>query len=234
MQTPMNAFDKILRNFLIPEYCQGAFFKSVPAYFRETSRMFSEDDAANFVRGWEAGLIAHIGGGKYKSARNGPAEKFFNSDGKTLSPRTFALAQESVITIAVLARLHFEFGWPKELLGTQSIDGAFDAVAFLPGFQTEHIACEVKRTAGQVDKMVVEMQRFCEPEYRDDRSPAVKSSEINSLRKVDGLRRRRAAIFWAVGPGGVSKVFLVSYGQDGGIVITPDSEAALTYQAARP
>ncbi len=230
----ITAFDEILENFLIPEYRQGAFFKSAFAEFRETKRQFGQEDARNFVLGWEAGLIKHIGGGKYKGVRNGPAEKFFNADKKTIVPRTFALAQESVITDAVLARLHFEFGWPKELLGTQSVDSAFDAVTFLPGASNEYIACEVKRTSNGIDKMIREMQTFCDPSYRLDHDSSVKEAHKNALRKVHGLRRRRARVFWAVGPYGSSKVFSVSYLQDGSIVLSPESEATLAYPLISP
>src|SRR5712664_1953376 len=37
---------------------------------------------------------------------------------------------EPIITVAVLSRLHFKWGWPKELIGTQSQKWEFDVTAY--------------------------------------------------------------------------------------------------------
>jgi hypothetical protein len=39
---------------------------------------------------------------------------------------------EPVVTIAAMARLHFEFGWPISCLGMQSKTWAFDLMGYKP------------------------------------------------------------------------------------------------------
>jgi hypothetical protein len=55
-----------------------------------------------------------------------------------------------------LARLHFDFRWPKELLGCQSKDWAFDLIATLPGKRVEHIACEVKKSSAELGSVDIQ------------------------------------------------------------------------------
>ena len=228
MLDPLNAFKRILHDSLIPEYCQGAFLGPAGAQFRESKLKLNEDDARNFVQGWEAQLLSHIGGRKYRGAKNGAAEKFFHSRSKALVPRTFTLAQESVIAVAALARLHFAFQWPKDLLGTQSKDHSFDAVAFLPNQKTEHVACEVKTCRRDIDRLLSEMQRYCFPEYH-----CRVSIKEDAFKKVLGLRTRRAPIFWAIAPSGVSEVFNVSYQESGAVVMKQANESVLKYPLAK-
>ncbi len=90
------------------------------AEFRSTPLHFDEEDARYFVMAWDEGFLEHVGSGRYVAPRNAACEKFFNAGAAAVVPRNFTLAQEALITVGVLARLHFEFGWPRDLLGTQS------------------------------------------------------------------------------------------------------------------
>lgn len=232
MRTFLERFDDILQSRLVPEYCQGAFLASTTAEFRPSRLHFGEEDARHFVMGWEAELIAHDGGGKYKAPRNSACEKFFNVSDKSVLPRTFTLAQEAVLTVGVLARLRFDFGWPKDLLGTQSVSYAFDAIACLPEVApTEYIACEVKKTPAEVENLLCDMQALCAADAGVIDAVKLKARQRNALKKIRRLRQVRAPIFWAVGPCGVSKVFRVSRRQDGSLDLLPDNETALMFPA---
>src|SRR5581483_4665776 len=118
---------------------------------------------------------------------------------------------EPIITVAVLARLHFELGWPKELLGTQTKGGwAFDVATYLSGgSEVEYIACEVKKTSAEVSRLLELMDRFGK-----DPHATVAPKEQNAFRKVKALRHRRPPFFWAVGPGRLSHAFIVEYVED--------------------
>ena len=90
MADPMLAFQGILHERLIPEYYQGDFLKSGPAEFKPTPLHFGAEDARYFGMAWKAGLISHVGGGKYNAPRNAAAEKFFNAGPRSQFPRTRA------------------------------------------------------------------------------------------------------------------------------------------------
>lgn len=222
-------FMSLLQTRLIPEYRDGTFAPEESAIFQPSPQSINELDARNFLLAWHAGFVRYVGRGSYKTARSGSVERFFNAGSKNATPRTFRLAHEAFINVACLARLHFEFGWPAELLGTQSINYAFDLVAYLPAHNTEYIACEVKKTASEVDRLITQMRVFCAPQYQAMDEVGMTGVEINSFRKVRGLRQRQASIFWAVGPGGMSEVFAMSYGDDGNIDLASIDETALQF-----
>ncbi len=220
-------FRKLVLSHLLPEFCGAPKRNYDPAGFREASIRVSEADAANFARAWQAGLIEHLGEGVYRSPMSCASEQFFWEGLKTEQPRTITLWLEPIITVATLARLHFDFGWPKHLLGTQSADWAFDVTAFLSaGNANEYIACEVKKTVSEVSQLIDLMQLYA---TRNDISESsLKAKEKNAYRKVLGLRARRAPIFWAVGPDLLSRVFNITYGAAGEVHMEETTEARLS------
>ncbi len=76
------------------------------------------------------------------------------------------------------------------------------------------------------------MQEFCASDTNATNADECKGSKLNAYRKVCRLRQRRAPIFWAVGPRGVSNVFRVSYRQDGSLGLAPENEKALVFPGA--
>jgi hypothetical protein len=50
--------------------------------------------------------------------------------------------------------------WPEDLIGTQSIDGAFDVIAFQSARHNETIAGEVKKTVAETTNLIVIMRNF--------------------------------------------------------------------------
>jgi hypothetical protein len=190
--------------------------------------MVAERDAGDFLLGLDAGLVDHLGRGVYRAPRSRVGEQFFWSGKKNISPRPVTLWIGPIITVAVLYRLYNEWGWPRHLLGTQSRRWEFDVTAYLASdLNNEYLACEVKKTATELDHLVELMQRFARHDVPDDvnRSPR----ETNALRKLRGLQARRACIFWAVGPNSINKVFRVTYAEAGGLALEPAAEEALRY-----
>jgi hypothetical protein len=227
----MNEFDEILFNHLIPEYQSLGYLKGIDAVFNDKERHFSDADASYFVEAFKNGLINHVGRSRYKAPMSGATEGFFNSGPSTESPRTFYLAQEVIITVGVLARLHLDYGWPKELLGAQSKDWAFDAVAFMPNSVTEHIACEVKKTASEVDKLLMFVNEICDADVMlsDSESRLLRPDKLNAYRKVRSLLRNKVPIFWAVGPDGFGQVFEMEYPTEGRVKLNRSDQAVLRY-----
>jgi hypothetical protein len=108
--------------------------------------------------------------------------------------------------------MHFDLGWPKHLIGMQSKDYGFDATCYLTDdAPAEHIACEVKASAAGLDVCIRNMIRFAaNPDAPEPRS----GGKRNAWKKVLALRRSRAPLFWALGPGRYEFVYRVHYDGD--------------------
>jgi hypothetical protein len=214
---------------LVPAYCSLPSRNMTPEGFKQDWGKITETDAVDFLRAMDSGLIFHIGYGRYRSPKSNAAELFFWEGRKAARPRPFGLWAEAIITVAVLARLHFDLGWPKHLLGTQSIGFSFDVVAHADEQATcEHIACEVKKSTREVDELVRLMTQF-------GKSPGeprpIEPKENNAFQKVLGLRERKAPLFWAVGPERYCSVYRVLFGSDGQIEFESGSMEDLRYRS---
>ncbi len=218
--------DRIL-NDLLPEFCNHPARCYDIAGFKSNFREVEGIDAQNFLKGLDAGLVELVGR-LYRAPQSRAGEQFFWEHEKNLKPRPITLWIEPIITIATLYRLHSELGWPKELLGTQSVDHAFDATAFVDSDTTnEYIACEVKKTIKERNSLIRIMRKFAALPPSD----TVSDQEKNAYRKIKGLRARRAPLFWAVGPGGNSIAFKLAYSGDGLITFDETSIRDLRYPA---
>ena len=224
------AFDELLSTRLIPEFCGDPVRLCERSGFRSDAVRVSERDAKYFLMAFEAGLIEHLGRGLYRAPNSAASEQFFWEGLRSQKPRTFSLWLEPVITVAALARLHFDHGWPKQLIGTQSVDWAFDVVAFQPDQATETVAGEVKKSENELDQLIRLMEHFGRwPEIVEPVAPA---KDRNAYKKVDALRARRVPLFWAVGPDGLSKVFRIQYGALGEIDFIVAGEDDLRFNKA--
>ena len=218
-------FDGLLREELIPDFCQQKS-KCLPEGFKEDSNRLEEEDCRYFLLAWESGIVRRVAPGKYQGPIESVVEHFFNHGPKSIEPRPYFLALEPFITFAALARLHYDHNWPTHCLATQSTDWAFDAVAYRPQSDAEHIAGEIKTTEQMMDRMIESMVDFGgRPEVQEPPSGPLQ----NAYRKVVGLRKRQAPIFWALGPSGYSRVFRVEYADDGFIKLAETDAAALDY-----
>ena len=213
---------------LLPIYCNDPSRGLGCEGFKANWKKVTDVDAADFLLALDAGLIRHLGGGLYRAPRSRASEIFFWAGLKSVSPRPVTLWVEPIITVAVLSRLHFKWGWPRDLLGTQSAKWEFDVTAYLAtDLSIEYVACEVKKTVAELDQLVELMQRFAADSSAYEAGKAAK--EKNAFNKLKGLKERRASIFWAVGPGGANRVFRVTYADGGLVTFRPASVDALRY-----
>lgn len=222
-----NFRDRVLR-VLLPEFCNDPARNYDIAGFKPNFEKVHALDAEGFLKALDSKLV-RLEGRLYWAPQSRAGEQFFWDGTRNKVPRTIAIWVEPVITVAAIARLHFDFGWPQELLGLQSAKWEFDAAAYLPGdLKNEYIACEVKKTAGELRTLIELMHRYgaCAP------CSVEGAKEVNAYNKIRGLRARRASIFWAAGPGGIGSVFQVSYSADDLVTLSEVSISALHYPSS--
>jgi hypothetical protein len=229
--TTFQAFKNRVVGDLLPTFCDDPSRGWGCGGFKEDWKNVTEKDAADFLLALDAGLIEHQGRGLYRAPRSQAGERFFWSGKKGVLPRPVTLWVEPVITVAALSRLHFNWGWPKELIGTQSRKWEFDVTAYRSSdLSNEYVACEVKKTVAEQDQLVELMQRFSTDRNAGD--ALMSSREKNAFRKLKGLQARRASIFWALGPNGTNKVYRMTYTDGGAVIFKSASDEALTYAGA--
>jgi hypothetical protein len=227
MENSITTFEALLYDTLLPDFCSEPKRRCERKGFREESVRIVEEDASYFMQAWNSGLVERAGPGLYTATQSSGSEQFFWEGRKSEELRSFTLWLEPIITFGGLARLHHDYSWPKTQIGTQSVDWAFDIVAFKSDGPDEHIAGEVKKTRKEVDELLCLMQHYgSEPGAVE---PDKSGKERNAFKKVTGLRSRRAPIFWALGPDGYSKVFTTKF-EDGGVVeFNPADDDALRF-----
>ncbi len=231
MTTTFQAFKDRIVEDLLPTFCDDPSRGWGCGGFKEDWENVKEKDAADFLLALDAGLIEHQGRGLYRAPRSWASEQFFWSGKKSVVPRPVTLWVEPIITVAALSRLHFKWGWPKELIGTQSPKWEFDVTAYLASdLSNEYVACEVKKTGSELNQLVELMQRFSTD--RDAGDALKSSSEKNAFRKLKGLQKRHASIFWALGPNCYNKVFRMTYTDGGEVIFKSASDDSLTYAGA--
>lgn len=209
-----DAFQDRVLDDLLPAFCDHPDRSWCRDGFQTNWTGVSELDASDFLRAMDAGLILHLGRGRYRAPRSLASEYFFWEGPKKTVPRRLTLWIEPVITVAVLARMHFDLGWPKNLIGTQSRNWEFDVTAYRSSdLDNEYVACEVKKSISELDQLVGLMQRFAVE--NTPTSSISHPKEINAYRKLKGLQVRRAHLFWAVGPDATNHVFRVKYNDEG-------------------
>lgn len=227
--TSIERLTALIYDRLLPEFCNHPSRGFGVTGFKPDSIKLHETDARDFLRAWDSGLLEHIGRGQYRAAKSAASEQWFWSGAKGAAIRSVTLWLEPVITVAAMARLHLDLGWPKDRIGAQSLDWAFDAVGYLPGSQTEYIACEVKKTPVEVERLVSSMTAYCAD--RPKAPGELTGYQRNAYRKLAGLDQRQAPLFWVVGPGGLSRPFHVHYEDNRVLRLETAGEAALQYPA---
>lgn len=196
----------------------------------DNSAQVSDADACDFLRAFEGGLVRHVGRGLYSAAKSSAKEQLFWEFEKSAIPRTFTIWLEPIITFAALARLHFDYGWPAELIGTQSKKWEFDLVAYpKEDAENEYIAAEIKKSAKEVEKLVEHITSLNGEGMVDVTGNAVMR---NSIKKYNGLVERGARVFWIVGPAKLSYIFKVEQLGDKRIALTPGEEGFLRHSSA--
>lgn len=217
---------------LLPKFCNHPERLYNIQGFRRNFGQIGDLDAANFLRAMDAGLV-RLDDKLYKAPRTKEGEQLFWEYDRDTVPRETAISVEVVITIATLAVLHFDFGWPKECLGTQSLAphrGALDVMAYSNGhYPNGYIGCEIKKTRAGTNKLISDMRKL----GAELPVNIPKGSLATTNRKVVALHYWRIPVFWALGPDGYGSVFKMAYSEDGRMAFEEATLAELEYPALR-
>jgi hypothetical protein len=225
----IEAFKQRILTDLLPQFCDDPSRLFGLEGFKADWSKITDVDAADFLRGLDAELVQHIGRGQYIAPRSAAKEQFFWEGDKKTLPRPITLWLEPIITVAGIARLHFDSGWPVALIGAQTRDWAFDFAAYGDGSDgTERIACEVKKSVKELTALVDTMKQFAAEGVASE--VGLSKHQLNAFRKLEALRKREIPIFWALGPGKVSQCFEMAYNLDGKVVFSHCEENALSYR----
>lgn len=199
-----------------------------PKGFRPDAKLVTDVDARDFLRAVDQKLVSVDERNRFRAPQSKAYEHIFYEHPPKGPLRPITLWIEPIITIAAIARLHLDFGWPIECLGMQSVAWSFDLIAFRPDDLTnELIAGEVKATSNELDKFLAHLHECCaEGEHN---CATAKPVRRNAHKKWKGLKRCHAPLFWALGPGGDSRVFDVLYNEDGTIELNRTAEERLRF-----
>ena len=219
MANNLQLFTERLQAEWLPTFCTDPDRQFSLSGFKDSSIKITDFDAGNFLRALDSGLVHDTGGGRYHCARSNAQEQIFWEGLKSVQPRPLTLWIEPVITIATMARLRFDFGWPAEVLGMQSKDWAFDFAVYRSATdKNELIAGEVKKSKSEIDELVLQLRAYGQTGATVPLSALPK--HVNSFKKWTALLRCRVPLFWAVGPGDYTRVFDVQYGPAGTAVFS--------------
>ena len=214
----------------LPTYCDDPNRNYPKEGFKSDSIKVTSRDVHDFMRAIDNDIVTDIGGGRYRMPQSKAIEVIFWEGSVAKTPRPITLWLEPIITIAAIARLHLDYGWPKDCLGTQSEKWEFDVIAFKPqNLQNEYIAGEVKKSSKELDELLINLRKSC-AEGDLDLSTAT-PVRINAHKKWLGLRRCQAPFFWAIGPGGDSRLFEVFYSSAGDITLNATTDDRLNFSA---
>ena len=219
-------FKQRVEDTLLPVFRDDPARQLRQAALVDSSRAVSEIDARDFLRALDSGLVYDIGGGRYRAPRSNANEQLFWEGRRAKVPRRLSLWLEPVITIAAVARLHFDLGWSRESLGMQSKGYAFDVMAY--DGERPVIAGEVKKSVKEVDNLLMHLDEFARLGSQD--APARADKRLNAFRKGVGLIQGRVPFFWVVGPAGYAKAFRMEYLADGTALLHPLACNELTPQ----
>lgn len=208
-------FKRKLESEWLPDFCDAPHRNYSWDGFKYSSiNKLHELDAFWFMQAISNNLVSVIDG-KYIAPRSSTSEQIFWEGKKSISPRPITLWLEPVITIGALARLAQEFGWPVENLGTQSKTWAFDLVTYRNDSDDEWIACEVKKSTYEIEKLLLYMKQFSQVKPLE-KEPE-NSMQRNAYRKIKAIRDSWPQYFWALGPGGAGYTFKISKENNSGV-----------------
>lgn len=225
-------FSRRISDEWLQSYCNDPKRNYSVDGYKPLSNTVTPLDARDFMRALDNKIVSDLGGGRFRMPQSRATEVIFWEGAKATQPRPITLWIEPVITIGAMARLHLDYGWPLDCLGTQSEKWEFDVIAFRShDLKNEYIAGEVKKTSKELDELLINMQLSC-VEGRLDYSSA-SNARKNAHNKWLGLQRCHAPLFWALGPGGDSRLFEVSYSAEGNISMNRTTDNYLYFSAAK-
>lgn len=230
----MNALDifnhRVVSEWL-PTFCNDPKRNYCPDGFRMKPNELSEKDAHDFMRAVDEKVVSVDAGGRFRMPQSKALEVIFWDGASKASPRGISLWIEPIVTIAAMARLHFDYGWPLKCLGMQSNNWAFDIMAYHPAdTESPCIAGEVKSNRKQLDQLMNNLRSCCARGNHD--CLTAPTTTRNAHKKWAGLRLQKPPLFWALGPGNDSRLFKVSYDSDFAVLLTETDNSLLSFFGA--
>src|SRR5262245_22970384 len=122
--TDLAEFTRRLRQDWLPAFCKPRHY-SEEGFAESSIGGLDPADARDFLTALDHGLVEHKDGVFTAPCSKAKEQIFWEYGPKLVSPRPINLWIEPIITIAGLARLCGEFGWPRSQLGMQSKTWAF-------------------------------------------------------------------------------------------------------------
>lgn len=226
-QSVLTTFREKLASDWLPSFCHAPHRSYALEGFKpESIDKLSEHDANWFLKALELNLVSQEHG-CFIAPLSQAKEQIFWEGSKNKNPRPITLWLEPVITIAALAILHKNYGWPPDKLGTQSKTWAFDLVGYGSNSEEEILVCEVKKSKAEVDTLLTLMK-----EYSQLNLEVIPDSgkERNAYKKVIGIRATWPKFFWALGPAGYEYIYQIKRSGDYHFDLIECSTDALNYR----
>jgi hypothetical protein len=224
---PLIEFSDRLWNEWLPTYCHDPKRGFALAGYKASSNKVTPVDAWDFLRALDSHVVEDCGGGRYRLNKRGRRNHLLGRAKGQITTANYVVdgaSHHDRVGGALAPRLRLA----TELLGDGVAQRAVRFHAFLSeASATEHIAGEVKNSVKGLDLLLENLVKTC-------RDPALQmatatAAQVNAYRKWEGLCRSRAPLFWAVGPGGVSHLFQVSYRSQSEVCLHEVSTDCLAY-----
>lgn len=221
-------FNRLVLEQLLPQFCSHYSY-DLTGFRSDSLERVSDHDAMWFLEALRTQTVVSESP-FFRSAQSGANEQIFWQGTKSVSPRPITIWVEPIVTIAAAGRLHSQFGWPNEAIGLQSKKNwAFDLVGYDSAL-TPALACEVKKSRREVDKLVEAMEEYLSQLPLSDEP---KNQQMrNAYRKVVALRQMRPSLLWALGPENYGKVFRPVWNADNATRLEEVGEDALKWRNA--
>ncbi len=209
LNTSKHEFAERLLSGWLQSFCNARDESLRPdGFVTDNLEKLTEFDAKWFLRAIDAGYVREMHG-FFLSELSAAKEQILFGGLKADHSRKIHLWLEPIITVGALARLIEEFQWPQSQVGLQSkAPWPFDLMGYGLDQETELLACEVKKSEREINRLLDEMTRFsAQPQLAEEPK---NSTTKNAYRKVVGIRRSWPDVFWALGPNRMDRVFKVA------------------------
>lgn len=205
IEAPLDVFLRRVTTDWLPTYCAHPKRQYSPIGFNPESIRIDEFDARLCMLAIDSGIVEDVDHGRFRAAQGKATEPLFWEGSRAINPRPITFWHEPAITFGALARLHFEHGWPIELLGNQPTSWAFDLSAHEPADLSQYrILGEVKKTQREAESLIADLLHASDKQSTD-------GLRQNSAKKWQGLLRDKPPVLWIIGPAKFSAVFRCDY-----------------------
>lgn len=201
-------FTERVRHEWLLTYCHDDRRNYDPLGFRDASIKVGALDARDCMRAIDEGMVLDEGGGRFRAAQSSAREVLFWEGSRSKSPRAITLWIEPVITFAAIARLHFDYGWPKANLGTQPKGWAFDLAAYEPSMDDR------PRILGEVKKSRAELIRLQDDFHKLSEGAPAAEVPRNSAKKWHAVLSMKPDLVWLIGPEAASYAYSTEFAAD--------------------